>query len=230
MRQLLSITLAGFVGAAIGGAGGLALLAAYRAMSPPGPMPMGDMEAPVVAVIGLLAGGGIGCFAANVALGWTNRRADREAIRPFAEASSKLLYLVRMSALVLFVIAGVVTAYFAAWDQTGNWQRWVQLTSFVIVPLPLALPYLVVFGLAWLARRHNSLLLLWLAALALMSTAFMIYHLPGSYQTISGGEPTGDPNGTYHFALVIVGVLEWGILLIAALAQGGYLAARRLGA
>lgn len=230
------IALAMVMGAAIAGSlGAIQLLKLKRWVIPTGPMSMGDLESPVVAMGGFLIGLACGLM-------WTTYRLRRFwPAQSAATAGSEVplpgpLQSVRgYRWFVAFSIAAIlggaaVSSYFGVWELTWNWTfpldsnkiRWMIWQSANVVA-----PLTALLSISRSARFHlGEMLFIWLSFFSLVAT-ISFFHLPGQYQQIAGGLPNGEPNGSYGLGLIACCVLQWGIILATAAVIFGLAMGRR---
>jgi hypothetical protein len=200
---------------------------------PPESAPWGDLDSPLVALIGVFAGGGIGSFVAflvaRLLLPAQPKAASTNRVesppRPLVNWYRPLLAV----SLGMAVLALGLSCYFAAWEITHNWEHMEQQrflwTAFVSGNV--AAPFFTLSLLCFVNRRSIFLSGAVLLVLLFMGGLFTLAHWPGQYQTIAGGEPTGKPNGTYIFMVVFLCVTEWGAVFLLAMTSLGQRVVRK---
>jgi hypothetical protein len=122
-----------------------------------------------------------------------------------------------------------VACYFAAWEITGNWKHRARYGLLLTIWIGgnVAAPFFALSWICFINRRSVILSCGIPLVLLIMGGFFTLVHWPGQYQMIRGG-PTGQPNGTYVFAVVWLCLVQWGVVLLLAIASLGHRVVRAL--
>jgi hypothetical protein len=139
----------------------LALLHWKRSLRPQGPMMMGDLESPIVAIGGYLVGIAAGSMLAvywlrrswptGVSLG-TEPKSTTDDLTWDAGSYYRFIGFA-VTAIICF---SGLSAYFVAWESTRNWEFPLKLSWTIWLTVNVVAPLIAVVGLSWGVRSRRA--------------------------------------------------------------------------
>lgn len=206
---VVSVFAAGYAG----GAAVLLWLNWNRSKHPPEPALMGDLESPILAIVGIVVGLATGSMLAAVWLRRIWRAAIPEGEVNLAEVQERndtgrfdqfgKAFLIAIGGLALLPLYLGLREIEWGWAGPATWFLPFWFAANVVAPLG------ALYGVGWLVKKNQVSRRIVYVAAVLMAAIILLLHVSAKYQMTSG-----EPNGTYVIGLVVCCVGQWGLWLI----------------